>query len=780
MASEMWVRRDILARDFSLALIHRTNSPMTVHRTKPESKESIMRAICFDFLFFTKKDPIMNIEPIILLMIQSVKNYPEVSLSILQEFIHYVQPVNENQQSILHSPVIVAQVQQNISLALTMVQKLGVVQNLKIVNELLNLSASSKKEERHVLHEQLFHFFPEHFGALTSSTSLVEENEDSTMNDEQQSSSSSSSFEKELVQDHKPPPEDSWSISTSEKKVSESGDESDNDLSIHERNNTSSDKTERADLDSSVDDNHSSLSDNDDDDTCSETSMDSSSTMSFDSADVMTTAGISVQPSITITPVPKLLDNDPVATGFSKLAFETQEATDAKLLHAFSQLLHHLVQVNNRTTTTNDNMIVIGQTLGLYFVQTLGRVFRRSFVTTCLDTPNSPFDILFQFIYSTSSRVEAKKKKNEDGWILPMIQKMSQLEETLRLRCLIYSMHLEQRNQREQKEELWLFRQLIPTSLDITTALAQDCRLGFQIELLVQQSSSSSLEMIKNLKSPSLHARLPVQSIICLEIVPYLIENYPQWSSGSLLMIQFIVETITPELKWKLVSRRDLPILALFDVKDSDLGRRIFSPSLDWPSYAQRNLWELFFHSFNGLTKELIDLDEILSSCIKGLAAAVRPQEHFEAMSGILCLYQNQPSSMILLESLMEFPLPNFESLVMTVCLDWIRRKDSKLMPSIEQCLSKSTSSEHQQQWILHLCLLLLLSPLKTTSSFFTGKVLHALEKKLDTHPNPSWFDASMLSRGREKIQRLLQNTHLDPREPHVEEERRPAKKQKH
>ena len=266
---------------------------------------------------------------------------------------------------------------------------------------------------------------------------------------------------------------------------------------------------------------------------------------------------------------------------------------------------------------------------------------------------------------------------------------------------------------------------------------------------------------------------------ICVEYVPYIVEKYPQWSRGKVSVVQFVVRTITPEMKWKLMSsHRACGSFCMFDFSDPDAAAKIFIASLEWESYAQRNLWDLWIF-YSSLNDDGPDSSLFIKNFSRTLTDSLNPHVHFEALSGLVAVYRNQHPTTVVVQSLMGFSLPNFQSLLTTICWNWLRRKEDRfrmeLISSLESSFTVSTESD--RRWILLLFLFLLSRcTIAQLNAYFStsASLLQSLAKH---YQSMSTVGASeflpLLSQVQQKLQRYL---HHDPRKI---VDSRPFKKQK-
>lgn len=143
---------------------------------------------------------------------------------------------------------------------------------------------------------------------------------------------------------------------------------------------------------------------------------------------------------------------------------------------------------------------------------------------------------------------------------------------------------------------------------------------------------------------------------------------------GSCEMINTIVSNIDPQQLNCLVIRLSLKTLVLFGKQHV---QDIIMSSLQWDSFEQFNVWQL-------LTAEGQESHHIVP-----VLKSIIPNEHVEAVSGIVILLRPEPSIPGAVGNLLSLPVTTHNNIVSSIISRWINIKPNKMAKFIEYCLGK-------------------------------------------------------------------------------------------
>ncbi|KAI5056128.1 hypothetical protein GOP47_0029649 [Adiantum capillus-veneris] len=180
-------------------------------------------------------------------------------------------------------------------------------------------------------------------------------------------------------------------------------------------------------------------------------------------------------------------------------------------------------------------------------------------------------------------------------------------------------------------------------------------------------------------------------------ILPFVFNYLPELSEGNEQVIKLLVSTVDPVEMSKLEVKLSLKETSVFG---ASLGRvhTIVKSSLLWDCFEQQYLWRLLIAEWQNPTSP--SLSEFLESC----ALFLLPEQHGEALSGLLSLLKmNHPTTHLV--STMLFLPQDFNKLVAAVLAAWTSIDSSRFLECLTGCVTKSLKDKvrHPKNSLQHL-----------------------------------------------------------------------------
>lgn len=166
-----------------------------------------------------------------------------------------------------------------------------------------------------------------------------------------------------------------------------------------------------------------------------------------------------------------------------------------------------------------------------------------------------------------------------------------------------------------------------------------------------------------------------------LSILPLVFSHLPELSIGNEQVIKLLVSTVDPVEMAKIELKLSLKEILVFGESLACIQTAVKS-SLSWDCFEQQYLWRLLIAEWQNPAS--LSLSEFVKLC----ALFLKPEQHHEAVSGLLSLLRRHWPTMHLVSAMLHLP-QDFNRLVAAVLATWTLLDTSRLLGCLTALVTK-------------------------------------------------------------------------------------------